>query len=124
MKLHETQIAGNKLVTAYGDGYVEINRERHHGSLVLCSDAVSPWPPADFDALQPEHFATLLTLQPEVVIFGSGTRLRFPHPRLTAALTNAGIGVEVMDNNAACRTYNFLQAEGRQVVAVLLGAPQ
>lgn len=122
MKLHEAKSAGSNLFTAHGDGHVDINKVRHEGSLIVTADTIQPWPPADFAALAPEHFEQLLALQPEVVIFGSGRTLRFPHPRLTAALTNAGIGVEVMDNNAACRTYNILLAEDRQVVAALLGA--
>lgn len=121
MKLHEAKTAGSKLFTAYGAGYVEINGERFNGSLIVTASSVQPWAPTSFEALAEEHFAALLALQPEVVIFGSGQRLRFPHPRLTAALSNAGIGVEVMDSNAACRTYNILLAEDRQVIAVLLG---
>lgn len=121
MKLHEAKTAGSNLFTAYGAGYVEINGERHSGSLIVTGNSIQPWAAATFEALAEEHFSALLALQPEVVIFGSGQRLRFPHPRLTAALTNAGIGVEVMDSNAACRTYNILLAEDRQVIAVLLG---
>ncbi|WP_174873285.1 Mth938-like domain-containing protein [Vogesella oryzae] len=121
MKLHEAKTAGSNLFTAYGTGYVEINGERHSGSLIVTGDSIQPWAASSFETLAEEHFSALLALQPEVVIFGSGQRLRFPHPRLTAALTNAGIGVEVMDSNAACRTYNILLAEDRAVIAVLLG---
>ena len=121
MKLHESKTAGANLFTAHGAGYVEINRERHEGSLVVSADSITPWEPANFAALEEAHFTQLLTLQPELVIFGSGATLRFPHPRLSAALTNAGIGVEVMDTSAACRTYNILLAEDRRVVAALLG---
>jgi uncharacterized protein len=70
--------------------------------------------------LSAEHFAMLVDSAPEVVVFGSGERLRFPHPRLTAALTAKRIGVETMDFKAACRTYNILMAEGRKVAAALL----
>ena len=63
------------------------------------------------------------TLQPELVIFGCGARMRFAHPRLQASLINAGIGVETMDTAAACRTYNLLVAESRSVVAALLIDP-
>jgi uncharacterized protein len=122
MKLHESKTAGANLFTAHGAGYVEINRVRHQGSLVVSADSITPWPPASFEALEEAHFAQLLALQPELVIFGSGSTLRFPHPRLSAALTNAGIGVEVMDTSAACRTYNILLAEDRRVVAALLGS--
>lgn len=78
------------------------------------------WPPQRFEDLDPSHFAMLAKLQPEFVLFGSGARLRFPPPALTASLLNQGIGVEVMDTGAACRTYNVLIAEGRNVAAALL----
>lgn len=55
-----------------------------------------------------------------MVLLGTGARLRFPHPRLSAPLARAGIGLEVMDLQAACRTYNILAAEGRRVAAALL----
>ena len=70
-----------------------------------------------------EHLAMILPLQPELVILGSGSRLRFPHPSLLQALMAARIGVETMDTVAACRTYNVLAAEGRRVVAALLVHP-
>jgi uncharacterized protein len=76
--------------------------------------------PATFDALQAAHFDALLELQPEVVLFGSGSQLRFPHPRLYQALSKARIGVECMDTPAACRTYNILMSEDRKVVAMIL----
>jgi uncharacterized protein len=108
-------------VTGYGAGYVEINLQRHVGSILVMPEApVIPWPVASFEALTPEHFAMLVEPAPEVVIFGSGERLRFPHPRLTAALAAHRIGVETMDFKAACRTYNILMAEGRKVAAALL----
>jgi uncharacterized protein len=83
-------------------------------------DAVSKCEITDFDQLTAEHFAQLAELKPEVVLLGTGKTQRFIHPRLSRALTEAGIGVECMDTAAACRTYNFLMAEGRQVAAVLL----
>ncbi len=68
----------------------------------------------------PDLSGPLAELKPEVVLLGTGTRLRFPHPRLTRALTDAGIGVEVMDTPAACRTFNILAAEGRKVLAAVI----
>ena len=55
-----------------------------------------------------------------MALLGTGARLRFPHPRLTRALTDAGIGLEVMDTAAVCRTFNILAAEGRKVAAGVL----
>ncbi|MBN3725733.1 Mth938-like domain-containing protein [Burkholderia sp. Ac-20379] len=121
MKLHQDPSDALNTVTGYGPDYVEINLQRHESSvLVLPAAPVAPWPVEAFDALTAEHFAMLLDPAPEVVIFGSGARLRFPHPRLTAALTARRIGVETMDFQAACRTYNILMSEGRKVAAALL----
>ena len=120
MKLHASSAAGRNVVTAYGDDYVAVNGERHRSSMVLLPDRVLDWEPESFEALAPEHFAALLELGVEIVLLGTGPKQRFPHPRLTAALSRAGIGVEVMDFQAACRTYNFLVAESRKVAAALL----
>ncbi|QJW77837.1 hypothetical protein EFP18_22785 [Burkholderia glumae] len=121
LKLHQDPSDALNTVTGYGPDYVDINLARHeHSVIVLPGAPVAPWPVASFEALAPEHFTMLLDPAPEVVIFGSGARLRFPHPRLTAALTARRIGVETMDFQAACRTYNILMAEGRKVAAVLL----
>ncbi|HTR11494.1 MAG TPA: Mth938-like domain-containing protein [Paraburkholderia sp.] len=121
MKLHQDSSGALNTVTGYGADYVEVNLERHTGSiLVMPESPVTLWPVHAFDALTPELFEMLLPLKPEVVVFGSGERLRFPHPRLTAALAAKRIGVEAMDFKAACRTYNILMAEGRRVAAALL----
>jgi uncharacterized protein len=73
-----------------------------------------------FDDLSADDFTFLKELKVEIVLLGTGARQRFPHPRLTAALAQAGIGLEVMDVQAACRTYNILVAEERKVAAALL----
>jgi uncharacterized protein len=121
LKLHQDSSGALNTVTGYGADYVEINLVRHSGSILVLPEApVIPWPVSSFDQLSPEHFAMLIDAAPEVVVFGSGERLRFPHPRLTAMLTAKRIGVETMDFKAACRTYNILMAEGRKVAAALL----
>ena len=76
-----------------------------------------------FEQLRAEHFEQLVALAPELVIFGSGQRLRFPAPALMRSLIERRIGVETMDTAAACRTYNVLASEGRAVVAALLLEP-
>lgn len=121
MKLHADALTSFNTVTAYGPGFVEINQVRHHGSLIVAPDQpVEPWRVARFESLRAEDFDPLLALHPDVVLIGTGTRQRFPHPRLTRRLTDVRIGVEVMDTAAACRTYNILMSEGRRVVAVFL----
>ena len=122
MKLHSSDpTTVLNTVTAYGDGYIEINKVRYeHSVLVMPEGAVIPWNVARFEDLTPEHFASLLELGAEVVVFGTGNKLRFPHPRLTAPLTEKRIGVEAMDLQAAGRTYNILMLEGRKAAAALL----
>jgi uncharacterized protein len=121
LKLHQDSSGALNTVTGYGAHYVDVNLVRHESSILLLPDApVVDWPVSSFDALAPEHFERLLEEAPELVVFGSGARLRFPHPRLTAALAARRVGVETMDFMAACRTYNILMAEGRRVAAALL----
>lgn len=84
---------------------------------------VVAWNVAAFDALDAEHFAVLAELRPELVVFGSGSRIRFAAPALLRPLIDQRIGIETMDTAAACRTYNVLLAEGRSVVAALLFGP-
>ena len=122
MKLHLSNPSGVNSITRYGDGYVEINHQRHTTSLVVTPQTlyVEDWAGLDFAQLSEDHFARLAQLKPEMVLLGTGAKLRFPHPRLSRALVDAGIGLDVMDTGAACRTYNILIAEGRNVLAVIL----
>ena len=108
-------------LTAHGPGWVAINNERVEHSVVLGSRGERfVWDCASFDDLGPEHFAQLADLGAETVIFGSGTRIRFPPPAWLRPLIDRRIGLETMDTAAACRTYNILAAEGRHVLAALL----
>lgn len=116
MKLHLTSGEGN-LFTGYGSDYVEINKQRHQGALIVTPDDIRPWPMHGFDDLNETHFSLLAALNPELVLLGTGTRLRFPHPKLYRMLTERQIGVEAMDIGAMCRTFNILVSEGRRVVA-------
>jgi uncharacterized protein len=121
MKLHLTQAEGQNLITGYGEGWVEINRQRYeHSLIVLPESIIEDWQVHDFEDLTIEHFQKLVALKPEVVLLGTGIKHKFIHPRLTAPLTALGISVECMDTAAACRTYNILMGEGRQVAAKLI----
>ena len=120
MKLHDSAPSGVQVVTAYGVNYVAVNGVRHEDSIVLLPERVVPWGGRTFAALAAEDFAFLRSLEAEIVLLGTGARQRFPHPSLTGALTQAGRGLEVMDLQAACRTYNILVAEARKVAAALL----
>ena len=122
MKLHASSAGGANVINAYGEGYVMVNGERHTASVIVTAAEVREWDAASFETLTPESFDSLKNLGLEIVLLGTGPQQRFPHPRLTAALARAGIGVEVMDTQAACRTYNILVAEERKVAAALLFA--
>lgn len=123
MKLH-ADTPNQLAVTALGEGWVAVNGERHTTSLVLsASRGLRVWPCKRFEQLEAAHFSELLDEPqppPELVIFGSGSRLRFVAPVLLRTLVERRIGVETMDTAAACRTYNILAGEGRRVTAALL----
>jgi uncharacterized protein len=126
MKLH-ADTPHQLAITALGEGWVAVNGERHTTSLVLsASNGLRVWPCDRFDQLTSDHFHELIDAPgtlPELVVFGSGRRLRFVAPALLRSLVERGIGVETMDTAAACRTYNILAAEGRRVTAALLLEP-
>ena len=120
MKFHLSAPPGN-VFTGYGAGYVRLGVVEYRDSLVVTPERiVTGWAPGGFDALSADDFAAIAVLEPEVVILGTGTAMRFPHPRLTRALADARIGLEVMDTPAACRTFNILAAEGRKVAGAIL----
>ena len=120
MKFHPTAATGN-VFTGYGPGYVEVNKARHDANLVVYPDDIYVgWAAHGFEGLTPGDFAALLEWQPEIVLLGTGVTIRFPHPRVYSGLTAARIGVDVMDVQAACRTFNVLAAEGRRVAAALI----
>lgn len=121
MKFQPDSLAGTNAISRHEPGAVWVNGQRHEGSLLVpWRGNVQAWLAADFEALHEQHFEQVLALRPELVIFGSGARLRFASPALYRALIAARIGLETMDSAAACRTYNVLAAEGRSVVAALL----
>ena len=121
LKLHLSGLSEQNTFTGYGTGYVLVNRVRYEQSLIVLPDRIiENWEPKTFEELKAEHFEFLLSLAPEMVLVGTGALLRFPHPSLTKVLTAAGIGVEVMDTAAVCRTYNILMAEERRVAAAIV----
>lgn len=121
MKLHIAAAGASNLFTAYGEGYVVVNRTRHEASLIVLPDApVEPWPPRSVEELTEAHFAPILAHTPEIILLGTGAKLQFPSREIRIALAKLGIGVEIMDTFAACRTYNILAGEGRKVAAALL----
>ncbi len=126
MKLHLHSGAGQALFTGYGADHVSIGGVRHESSLLLGPRGIeiAPWAGLTFEALTAAHFVWIAGHDLDIVLLGTGSRLRFPHPSLTQALTATRTGLEVMDIGALCRTYNILAAEGRNVGAAVLIEPR
>ena len=121
MKLHLANMAGLNVFTAYGDDYVAVNHEKHLKNLIVLPESIVPeWSTATVETLAAEDMQKLLELGTEIILLGTGSRLRFPAGPLMRPFASAGIGLEIMDLRAACRTYNILAAEGRKVAAALL----
>ena len=121
MKLHSDNTQQYQTVTGYDASGVEINAQRFDYSvLVMPETAPRAWDVKRFEDLQPAHFDQIALDAPDVVILGTGERQRFVHPRLIGSLSARHIGVESMDSQAACRTYNVLMGEGRKVTLALI----
>lgn len=126
MKLHSTPTQQYQTVTGYENDWIEINAARFNHSLIVLPE-VPPvrWMVSSFEGLQVTDFAPIEALAPDLLILGTGQRQRFVAPQMIAGLLERRIGVECMDNQAACRTYNILMTEGRKVaLAVMLPEQQ
>ena len=123
MKIQAVENKHRNTVTAYGDDYVCINAVSYANNLIVMPERlVEGWTANVFDTLAAEDMRRLAELDVEVVLLGAGKQLRFPRPQLMRIMAEAGRGLEVMDFAAACRTFNLLANEGRNVAAALLFA--
>lgn len=121
MKLHLNSATGLNTISGHGKGFVQVNQQRVTTPLILLPDKlIAPWNITDIGALSMADFTLLIEMKPELVVFGSGSAFRFPDARILAAFSQARIGFDVMDTPAACRTYNVLMGEGRNVAAALV----
>lgn len=121
MKMHLQGTAGLHVISRHGSGFVVVNGHKHECTLLLSPQTLNTddWP-ATMAELETRHIERIARAAPEIVLVGTGSRLRYPHPALWAPLAEAQIGFEVMDTGAACRTYNILVGEGRAVCALLV----
>ncbi|GMQ88099.1 MAG: Mth938-like domain-containing protein [Gammaproteobacteria bacterium] len=109
------------MIRACDVGQVSIGSQNYRRSLILTAERIVPdWRPQQVTDITEQDFDTILSLQAEIIVLGTGTRLCFPSAQLTAYVLATGTGLEVMDTSAACRTYNILLSENRRVVAALL----
>ena len=120
MKFHLSTSEGNAF-TGHGPGFVRLGVIEYRENVIVTPDQIiTGWAPKGFAVLAADDFAAIVALRPEVALLGTGASIRFPQPRITQVLTDARIGLEVMDTPAACRTFNILAAEGRRVAAAIL----
>ncbi len=109
------------LIHGYDNGEIRVGGQTYRRSVILTHEQViDDWRPQHKDELEAGDFELIRSLDTEILLLGTGPVLSFPSPALTAPLLEAGIGVEIMDTAAACRTFNVLLSEGRPVVAALL----
>ena len=113
---------GRQRIQSYGDGGFRINGQRHNGSVILTADSVAAWPRGAIDQIDTDDFADLAGTTPaiEILLLGCGERAVLPLAALRAHLRTLGIGLDVMDTGAACRTFNVLVQEDRRVAAALI----
>lgn len=118
-----------QVINAYGPGWVSVGSivngvpqlQKVSHSIVIGSHGERlDWHDVGFDQLSADLFDQLAAFKPELIVFGSGSKLRFPSPALQRTLMAARIGLETMDTLAACRTYNILAGEDRHVLGVFL----
>ena len=121
MRFTQDSSSATNLIRAYGNGELRVNDDVYRSAIIVSASAIQATPDirdmADLARLDPSR---ILTLNPELVLLGTGSRQIFPPASFRAQFLSAGIGVEVMDTGAACRTFNVLVAEQRRVVALLM----
>ena len=121
MPLAEDIITGRYRIASYSATTIEINEKVYRDSLLLAADRIdTAWPVKSIDQLDPDSLAPIFAQQPAVVLLGTGETQQFPEPRVFGLFGERGIGLEVMDNGALCRTFNILVAEDRAVVAAVI----
>jgi uncharacterized protein len=121
MKFTQQTPAGINLIRRYGADFVVVgDAEIRRSCLVSAASLVLDWPPRSVDELAVEHLAPIFELAPEVVVLSTGVSQKFPRAALRAEFATRRIGLEIMEVGAACRTYNVLVGEERNVVAAIL----
>jgi uncharacterized protein len=121
MRFTQDSSSASNLIRGYGAGEIKINEQVFKGPVIVSAQTVAPAPSiSDAGQLDASHAALVLAHEPELVLLGTGARQTFPAPQFGARFLQAGVGFEVMDTGAACRTFNVLVSEQRRVVALLM----
>ena len=124
MPLAEEKSTSRYNISGYNPGEIIVNESAHHESLILSAQSIHcPWLVLSVDQLDESDLQPVLDMNPRVVLLGTGERQIFPEARIFGLFGQEGIGLEVMDNGALCRTFNVLVAENREVVAAIIQNP-
>ena len=121
MKLSIDYNTARYTINSYEPGNIQVNNQSYEKSLIITPESLHlQWNPGQIDDLTEVHIDAILELKPEIILLGTGTTLKFPGQQLMIHALTKGVGIEVMDTGAACRTYNVLSAEDRNVAAALI----
>lgn len=121
MQFMEHSAEGQYEIHSIQPGRIRVEEHELTSSFLISPDRLmTEWQPRSIEELNDQHLEQVLALEPEVVLLGTGERIHFPEPRIFAMFQSRGIGFEVMDTNAACRTYNVLVSEERRAVAAIM----
>lgn len=120
MKLTDETQRGTNFIRAYSQTEIRIGENVVHGSCIVTADRVREWSPQSAQAISLADLEPLLELTPEIIVLGTGETQQFPDTAVLGAVLSRGIGIEVMTTGAACRTYNVLVSEDRNVAVGLL----
>jgi len=120
MKFAEDHNDANYKITGYGEEGIRINDRLFQQSLIVSpSTFIAEWKPSEIMQLTAEDLEPIYELNAEIILLGTGDKQRFPNTDVLKQLAKMQIGFEIMDTQAACRTFNIIMAEGRNVVAGL-----
>jgi uncharacterized protein len=121
MKLQSQSGHGQNTITAYGKGQISVNGNPLSSSFIVTPETlITGWAPQSIDTLSEADLEAVAALNCKIILLGTGLRQRFPPGVLLRPFVQRQVGVEVMDSLAACRTYNILMAEGREVAAAII----
>ena len=121
MKFAQDSQDDGYVITAYDNDSISINGKTFRQSMLIASTQFDEhWDVTAIEQLATDHIEQVLAFKPELIIIGTGSKLIFPAVELYSGIIKQGIGVDFMDTHAACRTYNILMSEGRNVVAGLI----
>ena len=121
----DSRLSGQMFIDAYSADGVVINKTLYPGNIIVTADEViTNWPPRSISELNAEHFDSVISRSPEILLIGTGLRQNFPDLKILSPVISNNIGFEIMDTGAACRAYNFLVGENRIVIAALMQIEQ